>query len=320
MPLGKRRGSGAFGNSEAANKRRRSLLALMTAQSQELLTLVVQAASVYMQAGLQATAEGQQAAAAENHAAVRAALEALAALAGWLPLKILNDSQVLDACASLVQAPELQILAIEVILQVRVLLGAAWHLCLPQQCAHASVASGQRPPGHPPPRMQVASRSSKQSSKEKGDYRDLFVRVAQFLVACVPLLLPPDAPLDRVLEQEDAADGACRLCDALVDLVLAGHLPGLSRDLQLQVSAPSATTRHRFSHLPQPGIVWELLPHKPLHGPDRILLVSDRSAVYTRHRSCTFLHASIAYQCHRNTVNGWMDGTVGTSVGSSGPV
>lgn len=104
--------------------------------------------------------------------------------------------------------------------------------------------SQRGPPRHPPPRVQVASRSSKQSSKEKGDYRDLFVRVAQFLVACVPLLLPPDAPLERVLEQEDAADGACRLCDALVDLVLAGHLPSLSRDLQLQVGALPATAMH----------------------------------------------------------------------------
>lgn len=83
----------------------------------------------------------------------------------------------------------------------------------------------------------MASRSSKQSSKEKEDYNELFVGVAQFLVAAVPLLLPPDAPLERVLEQEDAADGACRLCDALVDLVIAGHLQALSRDLQLQVPA-----------------------------------------------------------------------------------
>lgn len=126
VPLGKRRGSGAFANSEAANKRRRSLLALMTAHSKELLALVVQAASVYMQAGLQAAAEGQQATAAEAQGAVRAALEALAALAGWLPLKILNDSQVLDACSSLVHTRELQIPAIEVILQVRALHGTAW--------------------------------------------------------------------------------------------------------------------------------------------------------------------------------------------------
>lgn len=87
----------------------------------------------------------------------------------------------------------------------------------------------------PAAHAQVASRSSKQSSKEKDDYQTLFVRVAQFLVSAVPLMLPPDAPLDQVLEQEDAADGACRLCDALVDLVLAGHLPALPRELQLQV-------------------------------------------------------------------------------------
>eukprot|EP00892_Ulva_mutabilis_P010672 jgi/Ulvmu1/7978/UM004_0211.1 len=197
VPLGKRRGSGAFGSSDVASKRRRSLLALMTAQGQQLLTLMVQAASVYMQAGLQAMAEGQAAAAADAQGAVQAALEALAALAGWLPLKVVKESQVLDACASLIQTPALQLPAVEVVLQ-------------------------------------VASRSSKQSSKEKEDYRDLYVRVAQFLVSAVPLMLPPDAPLEQVLEQEDAADGACRLCDALVDLVLAGHLQILPRDLQLQ--------------------------------------------------------------------------------------
>ena len=119
VPLGKRRGSGAFGSSEVASKRRRSLLALMTAHSQQLVMLMVQAASVYTQAGAQAVAEGQHAAAADSGGAVRAALEALAALAGWLPLKVLNDSQALDACTSLVQTAELQMPALEVVLQVR---------------------------------------------------------------------------------------------------------------------------------------------------------------------------------------------------------
>lgn len=136
VPLGKRRGSGAFGSSDTASKRRRSLLALMTAQSQQLLTLVIQSASVYMQAGVQAAAEGQQAVAAENQAAVRAALEAMAALAGWLPLKALKDSQVLQACASLVQTPALQLPAIEVILQVRM-------LCVPGLI----LFTGRRPQG-----------------------------------------------------------------------------------------------------------------------------------------------------------------------------
>lgn len=129
MPLGKRRGSGAFGSSEVASKRRRSLLALMTAQSQQLLTLMVQAASVYVQAGTQAMAEGQQAAAADSQGAVQAALEALAALAGWLPLKVLKESPVLDACVSLIQTPALQLPAIEVVLQVRLLLAVRTGHC-----------------------------------------------------------------------------------------------------------------------------------------------------------------------------------------------
>lgn len=118
-PLGtKRNASAVFAGGAEATKRRRSLLAAMQSHAGPLLSLLITAASGYMQASLVSSSNGDSAEAEKSQGAVRATLEALAALASWLPLKTLNESQMLDVCSSLLQSPSLQQHAVEVLLQV----------------------------------------------------------------------------------------------------------------------------------------------------------------------------------------------------------
>ena len=83
--------------------------------------------------------------------------------------------------------------------------------------------------------MQISNRSSKQASRDGEDYTALFTRVASILVAAVPLVAPTDTPLSHLLESDEAADGACRMCSALSDFVTCGHLQAVPREPQLQV-------------------------------------------------------------------------------------
>lgn len=84
--------------------------------------------------------------------------------------------------------------------------------------------------------MQISNRSSKQASRDGGqDYTALFTKVASLLVAAVPSVAPTDMPLDRLLESDETADAACRMCSAISDFVTCGHLQAVPRDLQLQV-------------------------------------------------------------------------------------
>jgi hypothetical protein len=118
-PLAKRNGSMVFAGGQEATRRRRSLLASLQAHAVPLLSLLINAASAYMQSSIAAGSTGDAAEAERCQAAVRAALEALAALSSWLPLKALKASQLLDVCSSLLQSPPLQQHAVEVLLQVR---------------------------------------------------------------------------------------------------------------------------------------------------------------------------------------------------------
>lgn len=117
-PLAKRNGSAVFSGGSEATNRRRTLLSSLQARGSPLLSLLIAAASAYMQSSIANTSNGETAEAEKNQGAVRASLEALAALASWLPLKVLKDSQLLDVCSSLLQSPPLQGHAVEVLLQV----------------------------------------------------------------------------------------------------------------------------------------------------------------------------------------------------------
>lgn len=83
--------------------------------------------------------------------------------------------------------------------------------------------------------MQISNRSSKQASRDGEDYTALFTQVASILVAAVPLIAPTDTPLSRLLESDETADAACRICIAISDYVTCGHLQSVPRELQLQV-------------------------------------------------------------------------------------
>ena len=117
-PLAKRNGSAVFSGGTEAAKRRRSLLSALQLHASPLLSLLITAASAYMQSSLSSTTQGDTMGAEKNHSAVRAGLEALAALSSWLPLKALKESQLLDVCSSLLQSPPLQQHAVEVLTQV----------------------------------------------------------------------------------------------------------------------------------------------------------------------------------------------------------
>jgi hypothetical protein len=117
-PVSKRNGSVVFSGGSEAVKRRRGLLSALHSNASALLSLLINAASAYMQSSIAKAAQGNTSAAEKDQGAVRASLDALAALASWLPLKVLNDSQMLDLCASLLQTPPLQGHAIEVLTQV----------------------------------------------------------------------------------------------------------------------------------------------------------------------------------------------------------
>lgn len=83
--------------------------------------------------------------------------------------------------------------------------------------------------------VQISNRSSKQASRDGEDYGTLFTRVASIMVAAVPLVAPTDTPLNRLLESDETADAACRMCSAISDFVTCGHLQSVPRELQLQV-------------------------------------------------------------------------------------
>lgn len=117
-PLSKRNRSTVFAGGSEAAQRRRSLLNTMQSCSSPLLSLLIAAASAYMQSSITNISQGQNLEAEKNQTAVKASLEALAALSSWLPLKILKESQLLDMCSSLLQSPQLQSYAIEVLTQV----------------------------------------------------------------------------------------------------------------------------------------------------------------------------------------------------------
>jgi Exportin 1-like protein len=121
-PLSKRNGSVVFSGGSEAAKRRRGLLSSLQSNACALLSLLINAVSVYMQSSISQTSQGNTIAAEKDQSAVRASLDALAALASWLPLKVLKDSQLLDVCTSLLQSPPLQGHAVEVLTQVLQLL------------------------------------------------------------------------------------------------------------------------------------------------------------------------------------------------------
>lgn len=83
--------------------------------------------------------------------------------------------------------------------------------------------------------MQISNRSSKQASRDGEDYTALFTRVASIIVAAVPLVAPTDTPLSRLLESDETADAACRMCSTVSDFVTFGHVQAVPRELQLQV-------------------------------------------------------------------------------------
>jgi hypothetical protein len=83
--------------------------------------------------------------------------------------------------------------------------------------------------------VQISNRSSKQASRDGEDYTALFTRVASALVTAVSLVAPTDTPLERLLESDETAEAACRMCSAVSDFVTCGHIQAVSRELQLQV-------------------------------------------------------------------------------------
>jgi hypothetical protein len=103
--------------SESAADRRRVLLSAMTQNSAALLSLQIQSASHYLQAAVAATAEN----AAEvrvYEAAVGAALGAIAALVAWLPMRVMHESSLVEACSALMRVEGFRGPVLEILLQV----------------------------------------------------------------------------------------------------------------------------------------------------------------------------------------------------------
>lgn len=104
-------------SSDSIADRRRILLAAMTQSSAGLLSLQIQSASHYLQLGV-AQAAGDHDKAAASNAAVGAALQAIVALVAWLPMKVMHESSLADACSALMHVKNLQGLVLEILLQV----------------------------------------------------------------------------------------------------------------------------------------------------------------------------------------------------------
>jgi hypothetical protein len=104
-------------SSDSIADRRRILLAAMTQSSAGLLSLQIQSASHYLQLGV-AQAAGDHDKAAASNVAVGAALQAIVALVAWLPMKVMHESSLADACSALMHVKDLQGLVLEILLQV----------------------------------------------------------------------------------------------------------------------------------------------------------------------------------------------------------
>ena len=102
----------------ALTSNKRDLLSTFAAAAPATLAQIFRGASAYVQQGVAAAGAGDTALATACKSAVSSALDVVVSLVAWLPLPILQASQLMDACAFLVTADEFKSKVIEVCLQV----------------------------------------------------------------------------------------------------------------------------------------------------------------------------------------------------------
>lgn len=116
--LGEGAGSSGASDADTAAARRRTLLAALGQRGADLLGLQLQSVSHYLQQGMQQAAAAATAQAAASQRAIGAALNAIASLVAWLPMKVLRGSVLVDACATLLQTEDFKGAIVEILLQV----------------------------------------------------------------------------------------------------------------------------------------------------------------------------------------------------------